>query len=70
MGFTATYLVKESGIKGSNAAHEVKLFAMELNPTIPGLEIKSKPKSTKNVTQTLHLFSLRFCTFSVITLVL
>ena len=47
MGFTATDLVKEFGIKGSNGAHKVKLLAMEWNPTIPGLEIKSKPKSTK-----------------------
>ena len=47
MGITATDLVKEFDIKGSDAAHKVKLLAMELNPTIPGLEIKSKPKSTK-----------------------
>ena len=47
MGFTATNLVKVFDIKGSNAAHKVKLLAMELNPTIPGLEIKSKSKSTK-----------------------
>ena len=38
---------KEFGINGSDAAHKIKLLAMELNPTIPGLEIKSKPKSTK-----------------------
>ena len=47
MGFTATDLFEEFDIKGSDAAHKVKLLAMELNPTIPGLEIKSKPKSTK-----------------------
>ena len=35
------------GINGSDATHKIKLLAMELNPTIPGLEIKSKPKSTK-----------------------
>ena len=46
MGFTATDMVKEFDIKGSDAAHKVKLLAMELNPTIPRLEIKSKPKST------------------------
>ena len=47
MGFTATDLIEEFDIKGSNAAHKVKLLAMKFNPTIPGLKIKSKPKSIK-----------------------
>ena len=31
-GFTATDLDKEFGINGSDAAHKIKLLAMELNP--------------------------------------
>ena len=49
MGFTATDLVKEFDIKGSNIAHKVKLLAMELNPTIQGLESRVNPNQLKNV---------------------
>ena len=32
---------------GTDAAHKLKLLALELNPTIPGLEIKPKRKSIR-----------------------
>ena len=32
---------------GTDAAHKIKLLALELNPTIPGLKIKPKRKSTR-----------------------
>ena len=32
---------------GTDAAHKRKLLALELNPTIPGLEIKPKRKSIR-----------------------
>ena len=56
MGFTATNLVKEFDIKGRDAAHKVKILAIELNPTIPGLEIKSKPKSTEKTFSRVYSF--------------
>ena len=32
---------------GTDAAHKIKLLALELNPAFPGLEIKPKHKSTR-----------------------
>ena len=40
-------LAKDFEVVGTDAAHELKLLALELNPTIPGLEIKPKRKSIR-----------------------
>ena len=45
--FIATSLAKDFEVVGTDAAHKIKLLALELNPTIPGLEIKPKQKSTR-----------------------
>ena len=37
--FVATRLAKDFEVVGTDAAHKLKLLALELNPTIPGLEI-------------------------------
>ena len=45
--FVATHLAKDFEVVGTDAAHKRKLLALELNPTIPGLEIKPKCKSIR-----------------------
>ena len=45
--FIATSLAKDFEVVGTDAAYKIKLLALELNPTIPGLEIKPKQKSTR-----------------------
>ena len=45
--FVATHLAKDFEVVGTDASHKLKLLALELNPTIPGLEIKPKRKSIR-----------------------
>ena len=45
--FVATSLAKDVGVVGTDAAHKIKHLALELNPTIPDLEIKPKHKSIR-----------------------
>ena len=44
--FIAAELAKEFDILGTDSSHRIRLLAQVINPTIPGLEIVSKPKST------------------------
>ena len=41
------HLAKDFEVVSTDAANKLKLLALELNPTIPGLEIKPKRKSIR-----------------------
>ena len=43
----ASELAREFNVVGTDSSHRIKLLACELNPSIPGSEIVSKPKSTR-----------------------
>ena len=43
--FVAAELAKEFDVLGTDSSHRIRLLAQTVNPTIPGLEIVSKPKS-------------------------
>lgn len=43
----ASELAKEFNVVGTDSSHRIQLLACELNPSIPGSEIVSKPKSSR-----------------------
>ena len=43
----ASELTKEFNVVGTGSSHRIKLLTCELNPSIPGSEIVSKPKSSR-----------------------
>ena len=45
--FAAAEVADEFGITGTDRGHKLKLLAIEVNPAIPNLGIKAKPKSVK-----------------------
>ena len=45
--FVASELAKDFNILGTDSSHKIRLLAREVNPSIPGLEIVQKRKSTR-----------------------